>query len=1049
MVNYTIIHLHSDLSNGITNIDSITKFEEYIVKAKENNMKAIAFTEHGNCFNWYKKYITCKENNIKFIFGIEVYITKSLTEKVRDNYHTCLYAKNNDGIKEINKLISQANNRKDGHFYYVPRITIDEFLNLSNNIIISSACLGSVLASDDEELKEQYLQYFIKNKDRCFLEIQHHKDSSQIKHNQYLYDLHNQYNIPLITGTDTHILDEKHVKARDILQKAKGIHFDNEDGWDLVFKSYNELVNAYERQNSLSIDTILEAINNTNILADMVEEYQFDLSFKYPKLYENSEEVFKEKITEGVIKRQIDKKDNYDEYKDRINEEFEVMKKIGAIDYMLLQKKIIDEGQKNGVQAGFGRGSVTGSLIAYLLGITEVDSIKFKTNFFRFMSPFRISLCDVDVDYGKQDREWIREYIFNMEGVYTAEIITFNTVADLGAIRDVGRALDISLEEVNNICKNLETQESNLRERYQELFSYVDIIKGVIVSIGTHPSGILVSPIPLDEYIGLTSLSTTSHYVSQLNMKEVDSLNYVKLDVLGLDNINVINETCKFVGIDRLTPDTIDYNDDKIYDSIKEDTTTIFQMESNVATSYIKKIFSDESLNRIKEKYRKIDKFSILDFCNGAIRPSGESFRDKASQGICGETGLKELDDMMFDTLGYCLTQEQIMMFLNQFCGYSMSESDSVRRAIGKKQDTTQFIDDIKKRFLEYSIPKFNLSKEDAEQIIDDFIQVIISANRYGFSRNHSFAYTSISVACAWLRYYYPLEYLTSCLNTWIDDEEKTNRITQYAITHGITIKSPQFGYSKGLYFFNRETNSIFKGVGSIKFLNSQIGDNLFELSKHEYKNFLELLHEIKTKTSCNSKQLDLLVRIGYFKSFNSIKNLIHTIDIYDKFYGKKSLSKDKLAELGLTLEQAKKYGRETEKKILDLNSELLLQDLMNNISDEEYPLSQLLKYESEILGFINYKDESFREDIMAVQEIDTNKWGTSFLTLYRIQDGSTAVPIKVDKQYYNFNSLSVGDMIQIDYIAEKPKKRKIDGKWVDLEETEMILTAYHKLKEL
>ena len=296
MDNYVITHLHSMLSNGTTNIDSITDFSEYIKKAKENNMKAIAFTEHGNVYNWYKKYKTCKENDIKFIFGVEAYITKSLKEKVRDNYHCCLYAKNNDGIKEINKLISNAGNREDGHFYYVPRITIDEFLNISGNIIISSACLGNILASNDEELKKQYLDYFIKHKDRCFLEIQHHLDNSQVKYNQYLYDLHKKHSIPLITGTDTHILNNKHIKGREILQKAKGIHFDNEDNWDLVFKNYDELIKAYEKQNSLPIEVIYKAINNTNILADMIEEYEFSTKPKYPQLYDDSENVFHQKI---------------------------------------------------------------------------------------------------------------------------------------------------------------------------------------------------------------------------------------------------------------------------------------------------------------------------------------------------------------------------------------------------------------------------------------------------------------------------------------------------------------------------------------------------------------------------------------------------------------------------------------------------------------------------------------------------------------------------------------------------------------------------------
>ena len=288
-MNYVPIHLHTMLSNGVTNIDSVTSYEDYIKKAKEFNMKAIAFTEHGSIFRHIKKRNACNENGIKYIHGVEAYITETLEEKIRDNYHCCLYAKNLDGYFELNELMSasKAFNRKSNNFYYVPRICIDDIINTSNNIIISTACLGGILNSGTESIKNKFIKFISENKDRCFLEIQHHNVEEQIKYNKYLYNLHKNSGIRLIAGTDTHNLNEEHMLGRKILQKGKGVSFSNEDNWDLNFKSYDELIDAYKIQGSLPMDVVIEAINNTNVLADMVEEYDIENTEKYTKLYEN------------------------------------------------------------------------------------------------------------------------------------------------------------------------------------------------------------------------------------------------------------------------------------------------------------------------------------------------------------------------------------------------------------------------------------------------------------------------------------------------------------------------------------------------------------------------------------------------------------------------------------------------------------------------------------------------------------------------------------------------------------------------------------------
>lgn len=1056
MNNYTVLHCHTDMSNGVTNVDSVTKYYQYIDKAKELNMKAIAITEHGNIFEYYKKHSYCKSKGIKYIHGIEFYITETTNEKIRDNYHCCLYSKNYKGFLELNKLSSKSFNRKDGHFYYVPRITFEELFNTSENIIISTACIGGVYKSENSELKMNFTNFLNKNKDRCFLEIQHHLDEKQVTHNKLLYEIHKLTGIPMLAATDTHALNETHAKGRRILQEAKDIFFENEDKWDITFKTYEELIEIYKIQDSIPIQDILIAIENTNKLADMVEEFEFDKSHKYPKLYDDSLEVFIKKIREGIQTRGIDKYDNYEEYQKRILDEIETYQKVNAIDYMLLQTKIIEDARKyGGVQQGYGRGSVNGSIIAYLLGITEMDSVKYGLNFFRFLNPSRVTNADIDCDFSEKDREWVRNYLFSMENVKAVDIITFNTIALKGAIRDVGRAFKtfesgkhlIPQEEIDNICKNIETDETKFRELYPTLFEYVDIVNGTIVSIGSHPSGVLVSDLPIDETIGLCTLSGNDNYVTQLSMKPLDELFYVKLDVLGLDSIGIINDTCKLANIPRLTPDNIDLNDEKVWESIKEDTTAIFQMESSMAHKYFKDITRKEVIEKIKLHNPNISMFDLFMFICGAIRPAGENFRDDACNGSMKDNGFKELNKFLHETLSYLLLQEQIMQFLVKFCGYSDAESDNVRRAVAKKGDTTPMLKEIEERFLQYTPTRYDVDIESAKQIIKPFLEDIKSASGYGFSKNHNYPYSITGYAEGWLRYYYPLEFLTTCLNVWSSKEDKMIRVTEYASKKGIKISPPKFGYSSGKYTPNQETNSIYKGIGSIKFCNEQIGEELYELRNNKYESFAELLTDILSKTSIDMRQLEILIKLGFFSTYGGSKKLLSIVNIFTNIYNKKQFKKDNLPK-PLTIELIRKHSsKETEKIFKDVDINNLVKELILSIPDEELPLKEVFETELEYVGYISYINKMYNDNVVVVTEVKQNNFGTPFVTLYKLNDGTTTT-IKVDKKYFNNKPLSKYDLLCLGDIAEKYKKKKIDGKWISTEDKEFILNSYSLVVE-
>ena len=1068
MSNYTVLHCHTELSNGTTNIDSVTKYEDYIKRASELGMKAIAITEHGNILSFLKKKDCCEKYGLKYIHGIEAYLTETIDTKIRDNYHCCLYARNWEGVKELNKLISNSYNRNDNHFYYTPRILIDDLFKTSDNIIVASACLGGVFNKGNDEVKKRMLDFFIKNKDRCFLEIQHHNVKDQIEYNKYLFKLSQEYGLKLVTNTDTHCLDKKHVKGRDILQRAKNIRFDNEDGWDLTFKSYDELIESYKQQNSLPMFVILEAMENTNRIADMIEEFTMDKSYKYPKLYDNSEDVLKQKINEGVIRTGIDKLPNYEtEYLPRIYSELETYKHNGAVDFLLLDENIKTWGREHDIYPGYSRGSCSGSLICYLLGITDVDSVLHKLNFERFMNTERVSLADIDTDWQPNQREAIKDYVYSMEGLYCADIITFNTVALKGSIRDCARALKIDLSIVNDICENINDDNiESYREQYKELFEYVDIVNGTVVSIGTHPCGQVVSPIPLDENMGLLTLATCKNPVTMLNMKEIDSLNYVKLDILGLDNIQIINETCKLAGIERLTPQNVDDNDEAVWQSIKEDTLGIFQWDGS-GSYYIKDLFSDETIKRIKEVYPDFRYIDLMACGNGAIRPAGASYRDELAQGIFRDNGHKALNDLLAPTLGYLVYQEQIIAFLNQFCGYTMGEADIVRRGFAKKTGTEQFIPQIKSGFIKTMKEKYEVEEEESEHIVESFIQVIEDASSYLFSLNHSLPYSYIGYICGYLRYYYPLEFMTVVLNVCKDHAEKTNKAIDYVKKHDMVIKPPKFRYSRAEYFMDKETNSIYKGMASIKYMNAQVSEELYKLKDNQYNNFMDLLIDVYDKTSINSRQLSILIVIDFFEEFGKSQKLLDIVELYENIMSKKLKSKKgevsfNKADLPYPQEIIEKYATEKSKedKYKQYKVERALElcnELMNDIPNIEMPSIYKIRMNFDTMGECNYYFEDYNPTTCIVVDVIT-KFKTKKAWLFSIASGHIA-EVNIGEGYYNLQPFKALDVIDVFEITQKPKKERREVevedkngnkvtkmKYVPTGEMRLYLSEYHLL---
>ena len=943
MANYTIYHLHTMLSNAVTNIDSVTTFKQYIKRAQECGMTALAFSEHGNIFEWVHKKDAVEAAGLKYIHAMEAYLTERIPdegeEKIRDNYHCVLIAKNWEGVKELNRLQGKAFNRTDGHYYYAPRITFAELFATSNNIIITTACVASALCKGTESAKASYLRFLTRHKDRCFLEVQHHNTQKQFEYNRYLANLSRETGLRLIAGTDTHCLNAEHELGRSALQRGKGVFFDDEVGWDLTWKTF-----------------------------------ELDRSFKYAKIYDDGEDLLNNKLfSEETIMSIVNEGFSRDEVIERLRMEVDTFKALDSIDYILLEDYIISYAHAHDMWQGPARGSAASSLALYALGTTEVNPLKYGFYFWRFMDKSKYSMPDIDVDFGQKDRDAIKEWMLakhlDLPTIKTCEIITFNTIALKGAIRDIGRGLDMPLDEVDTIAKAVheETVDENKvvtiddswRKKYPELFKYVDIVIGTIVSIGSHPSGVVVSDHDIASEFGLCYLKDDPYPVACINMKELDSTGWVKEDLLGLDNVTLINETCKLAGIERLSPKTIDFEDDEVWNSIKEDTSLIFQMNSNYGQRTVDRMLSKDVYGKIKKQIPNMTRLDLLTFINALIRPCGKGVYDDATNGIVSKTGIKEIDDLLGSSMGYAIMQEPQMAFVQEFCGYDFLRADKLRKIIGKKLGTRDQLPIIKEGWEKNAKVKYSLTDEQSDKIINPFLQCILDATRYSFSLVHSLSYSCISYECAYLRYHYPLQYLTSCLNAWNGDDDKTAEAINYANSRKVKILAPKFRHAKAEYFYDLTTNSIYKGTSSIKGLNAGYSDFLYSLKDNAYKTFTDLLYDIQA-SGMPRDQVETLIKLDYFEEFGTCKELA-TIFKQFQFFKKgeaKTIAKSKIPD-EITMSIIKRNANETEKQFNKLNCHNILNEIEQyimtmNLGDVD--IKTKIANQLEYMGYIGIK---------------------------------------------------------------------------------------------
>lgn len=651
MGNYIMYHCHSDYSLN----DSCTKYQEYIELAVQNGMKALSISEHGKPLNWTEKWAACKEAGLKYIHSVEIYLTESLDEKVRDNYHTVLMAKNLDGVKEINQLIKLSTDEQ--HFYYKNRISFDEFLGLSDNIITTSACLASPLWKLPED--HPYFQKLVQKYD--FLEVQYHNVQDQKDFNKRLLALSRKYNKPLIAGTDTHSSSKYKQECREVLLGMKGISFDDESELDLSFKTYDELVEAFRNQDALPKEDFMQAIENTNLLYDMVEDFDLDLAIKYPILYgtreeddkifgERVEKMFNEKLESGVIPRSQEQG-----FRDAIKEEMRVFRKLEMTGFMLSMSEIICWCKEHNISIGTARGSVGGSRVAYVTDIIDLNPETWKTVFSRFANESRKEIGDIDIDCIESDRPAIFKYIIDRFGTEkTARVASFGTMQSKAVIDGIGRYFakqwkdahpesdnennPYSIPNMKKIKAEFETNEEKARKKYKDLFYFYDGLASVKVSQSVHPAGMVISPITLDDNFG--TFNKDGEECLLLDMENIhDFTGLAKYDFLVLKTVQVIRDTCNYIGKPYPKTHEIDWEDEKVWESMTTSPIGIFQMESAYAFQCLQKF-----------KCKNIFDMSLVTAC---IRPSGASYRDELLDRIPHKNPSVLIDELLKDNYGY------------------------------------------------------------------------------------------------------------------------------------------------------------------------------------------------------------------------------------------------------------------------------------------------------------------------------------------------------------------------------------------------------------
>ena len=843
MKRYENYHKHDHESNIMT-LDCVVKNTDYIARSLELGCKNYFTTQHGWTGKFLEAYDLCKKNGLKMIYGAELYMVKDRTLKDNSNYHIVIIAKNQDGFYELNEIMSESN--RSG-FYYKPRIDIELIKRLNpNNFFITSACVGGILRPSDDmkTLFEAVYGHFGNN---FYLEVQNHPFDIQINHNRNMLMLKQHYNMQIIHANDSHYIYPEQAKDRVKFLKGKGINYGDEDSFILDFPDYDTIVERYKKQGLLSDWQIKEAMDNT-LIFDECEELHFNKEIKMPTIYPNYTQEEKDKelakhLSEKWNKEKVNvDKSRWQEYQNGIAFEYKIVKDTQMADYFLFNEKMVELAKEKygGVLSRTGRGSAVSFYINKLLGFTEIDRFEAPVPLYptRFMSTARIletrSLPDIDQNWADVSAPIAAsKELLGEDGIYY--MYALGTMKESSAFRNLCRAYEIPMDEYNEVGKNLDAFRTD--KKWKPIIDEAQKYIGTIESVSPSPCSFVLSNKPLSRELGLIRVG--NELCACIDGYTSDVWKFLKNDYLTVKVWKIISDFYKMIGQPipniRELLQKVDNRTWKLYEDGM--TATLNQADTDISTSMLK-------------RYKPQTDAEMSAFV-AAIRPGFASLVNTFLDREPYSTGVTEIDEILQPSYHFMLYQESIMAFL-VWCGMKEDHTYDIIKKISKKKFTPEAKEELRQELLlGYK------AKLGTEEGFDEVWQVVDDAARYSFNAAHAVSVAYDSIYGAEAKEHHPLEYFTTVLNEYQSDNEKTSRIIAELDYFGIHLENIKFGKSKSEYTFDKNTNTIYKSISSIKYCNEVIANELYELGKNNtYKDFVDVLKDIKTKTSVNSRQL-------------------------------------------------------------------------------------------------------------------------------------------------------------------------------------------------
>lgn len=1053
---YNNYHKHDHYSN-VRTLDVIVKTEDYIKRAKELGHTHIFSTNHGCSSNIYETYGLCKDNDLTCVFGMEMYyVDDRFSKESRTNYHLVVISLNSSGMKQINKINSEAN--KSG-FYYHPRIDRELLLSLNpKDVVVTTACIHNRINHGDDNGIDEFLLP-LKNHfgNHLFLEVQSHNHPAQIEWNKKILELSLEYKIDIIHGCDSHYIAEEDYKDRLIFLKGKGMDYGEENDFVLDYPKADTIFDRYRVQGILSDNQVEMALNNT-LIFDKAEDLALSDNVKMPTIYPNLSVEDRYKKLLSIVKINLKEKlktipkKRHKEYVDAVKFEMDIIKStntedIRIADYFLINERIINIGvnKYGGILTKTGRGSAVSFITNYLLGFTEVDRLDAEVPLYptRFISKSRIleTRSMPDIDFNTADpKPFIKssKEVLGDDNCYY--MIAYGTMKRSGAFRNMCRAKGFDMDEYNEFGKLISEVESHndkeLKKKefarlekntdWGEIFKESEKFVGIIDSVSPSPCSFLLLNESISEEIGLMRVG--DELCAVIDGYTSDVWKFLKNDILTVTVWKIISDVYKLIGQEIPTISELRKKLDKnVWDLYSSGlTATLNQVDSDFATG-------------LMNKYKAKSPAELTAFV-AAIRPSFASLLEGFLNRINYTTGVGELDKLLESSFQYTLYQENIMSYLT-WLGVEEDKTYEIIKKISKKKLKKEELEELEKTMRVNWVAHVGNDK----QFMDTW-QVIQDAAAYGFNSAHALSVAWDSLYGAELKAHYPLEYYSVVLDIYMDNTEKTAKIQSELKHFGIQIKPIKFRHSTAKYSIDKSTNTIYKGISSIKFLSDKIADELYALRDNQYNSFTDLLVDIKTNTSVDTRQLNILTILGFFSEFGKNKKLLTVIEAYDKIGSRKQLKIADVDDLIVPSEIILKHAQTlTAKTIKDFNGVDIVREFESTVEDKSINLKERLKFEAENMGYIAFTYEKATKNIYFVLELTTYKdKAKPYITLYQVKTGETVKAKIINREVYIATPFNKGDVLVVDKMSQRPKSKLENGKWIKSKtEKENILNEY------